>query len=87
MNDPNGNVSTCNSTNLFFIKENKVLTSKGKYCLNGITRGKAIIFVIQIIFHCQKKILLLMILWIVMKLLLQELLLESFQSQKLKIEI
>ncbi len=42
MNDPNGNVSTCNSTNLFFIKENKVLTSKGKYCLNGITRGKAI---------------------------------------------
>ena len=42
MNDPNGNVSTCNSTNLFFVKENKVLTSKGKYCLNGITRGKAI---------------------------------------------
>ena len=42
MNDPNGNVSTCNSTNLFFIKENKVLTSKGEYCLNGITRGKAI---------------------------------------------
>ena len=42
MNDPNGNVSTCNSTNLFFVKENKVLTSKGEYCLNGITRGKAI---------------------------------------------
>tara|TARA_X000000368_G_scaffold47532_1_gene33964 strand:- start:1724 stop:2629 length:906 start_codon:yes stop_codon:yes gene_type:complete len=42
MNDPEGNISTCNSTNLFFIKENKVLTSKGKYCLNGITRGKAI---------------------------------------------
>jgi branched-chain amino acid aminotransferase len=42
MNDPNGNVSTCNSTNLFFIKENRVLTSKGKYCLNGITRAKAI---------------------------------------------
>ena len=42
MNDPNGNISTCNSTNLFFIKENEVLTSKGKYCLNGITRGKAI---------------------------------------------
>ena len=42
MNDPNGNISTCNSTNLFFIKENKVLTSKGKYCLNGITREKAI---------------------------------------------
>jgi len=42
MNDPNGNISTCNSTNLFFIKENIVLTSKGEYCLNGITRGKAI---------------------------------------------
>ena len=42
MNDPNGNVSTCNSTNLFFIKSRKVLTSRGKYCLNGITRGKAI---------------------------------------------
>ena len=42
MNDPEGNISTCNSTNLFFIKENKVMTSKGKYCLNGITRGKAI---------------------------------------------
>ena len=42
MNDPKGNISTCNSTNLFFVKENKVLTSKGEYCLNGITRGKAI---------------------------------------------
>ncbi|MED5475633.1 MAG: aminotransferase class IV [Candidatus Neomarinimicrobiota bacterium] len=42
MNDPYGNISTCNSTNLFFVKENKVLTSKGEYCLNGITRGKAI---------------------------------------------
>ena len=43
MNDINGNVSTCNSTNLFFIKNDKVLTSTGKYCLNGITRGKAIL--------------------------------------------
>lgn len=42
MNDINGNISTCNSTNLFFIKNNKVLTSNGKYCLNGITRSKAI---------------------------------------------
>ena len=42
MNDINGNISTCNSTNLFFIKENKVITSTGEYCLNGITRGKAI---------------------------------------------
>ncbi|MFL2501034.1 MAG: aminotransferase class IV [Candidatus Neomarinimicrobiota bacterium] len=42
MNDMNGNISTCNSTNLFFIKNEKVLTSSGEYCLNGITRGKAI---------------------------------------------
>ena len=42
MNDMNGNISTCNSTNLFFIVKNTVLTSKGKYCLNGITRKKAI---------------------------------------------
>ena len=42
MNDINGNISTCNSTNLFFIKNGKVLTSNGDYCLNGITRGKAI---------------------------------------------
>jgi len=43
MNDMNGNISTCNSTNLFFIKDNTVFTSTGKYCLNGITRGKAIL--------------------------------------------
>jgi len=42
MNDPNGNISTCNSTNLFFIKNEQVITSTGKYCLNGITRAKAI---------------------------------------------
>ena len=42
MNDLNGNISTCNSTNLFFIKKNSVWTSTGKYCLNGITRGKTI---------------------------------------------
>ena len=42
MNDLHGNISTCNSTNLFFIKNNSVLTSKGEYCLNGITRSKVI---------------------------------------------
>ena len=42
MNDMYGNISTCNSTNLFFINNEEVWTSKGKYCLNGITRGKAI---------------------------------------------
>ena len=43
MNDPNGNISTCNSTNLFFIKNRQVITSTGQYCLNGITREKAIL--------------------------------------------
>jgi len=42
MNDIHGNISTCNSTNLFFIKGDKVLTSTGEYCLNGITREKTI---------------------------------------------
>ncbi len=42
MNDINGNISTCNSTNLFFINDNKVITSTGDHCLNGITRGKII---------------------------------------------
>ena len=42
MDDINGNVSTCNSTNLFFIKNKQVITSTGQYCLNGVTRGKVI---------------------------------------------
>ena len=41
-NDMHGFISTCNSTNLFFIKNNEIITSKGKYCLNGITRSKTI---------------------------------------------
>ena len=43
MKDMNGNISTCNSTNLFFIKNDVVFTSTGEYCLNGITRGKSIL--------------------------------------------
>ena len=42
MNDMHGFISTCNSTNLFFVKNAKIITSTGKYCLNGITRSKAI---------------------------------------------
>jgi len=42
MNDLHSFVSTCNSTNLFFIKNEEVITSTGKYCLNGITRSKTI---------------------------------------------
>ena len=42
MLDPNGFVSTCNSTNLFIVKNNEVWTSTGEYCLPGITRGNII---------------------------------------------
>ena len=42
MLDINGNVSTCNSTNFFIIKNQEVITSRGNYCLNGVTRAKII---------------------------------------------
>jgi branched-chain amino acid aminotransferase len=39
MLDPYGFVSSCNATNLFFVKKGEVLTSKGAYCFNGVTRA------------------------------------------------
>ena len=42
MLDINGNVSTCNSTNFFIIRKGEVWTSKGLYCLPGITRKMVI---------------------------------------------
>ena len=42
MLDPNGFVSTCNSTNFFIIKDNEIWTSTGQYCLNGVTRKSVI---------------------------------------------
>ena len=42
MLDPNGFISTCNSTNFFIITNNEVWTSTGEYCLNGVTRGSII---------------------------------------------
>ncbi len=42
MLDANGFVATCNSTNFFIVKNRKVITSTGKYCMNGITRQKVI---------------------------------------------
>ncbi len=42
MLDLDGNVSTCNSTNFFIVKDDEVWTSTGMYCLNGITRGNII---------------------------------------------
>jgi len=42
MLDPQGFVSTCNSTNFFIVRNEQVWTSTGQYCLNGITRGNII---------------------------------------------
>ena len=42
MLDPNGNVSTCNSTNLFIVRNTEVWTSTGEYCLPGVTRSNII---------------------------------------------
>ncbi len=42
MLDINGNVATCNSTNLFIIKNQEVWTSTSEYCLPGITRKNII---------------------------------------------
>jgi branched-chain amino acid aminotransferase len=42
MLDPNGFVSSCNATNFFFVKNNEVLTSTGKFCFNGVTRANVI---------------------------------------------
>ena len=42
MLDPEGFVSTCNSTNFFIVRKGEVWTSTGKYCLNGVTRGHVI---------------------------------------------
>ena len=42
MLDPDGYVSTCNSTNFFLIKNTEVWTSNGQHCLNGVTRHSVI---------------------------------------------
>ncbi len=42
MHDINGNIATNNSTHFFFIKDNKVYTSAGNYCVKGITRKNVI---------------------------------------------
>jgi len=42
MLDPNGFVSTCNSTNFFIVRKGEVWTSTGEYCLHGVTRQSII---------------------------------------------
>ena len=39
MLDPHGFVATCNSTHFFIVKNNRVVTSSGQYCIDGVTRG------------------------------------------------
>ena len=46
MLDIYGNVSTCNSTNFFIVKNGEVWTSTGEFCLPGVTR-KAVIDICQ----------------------------------------
>jgi len=42
MFDINGNIATNNSTHFFYIKNNIVITSTGKFCVKGITRKNII---------------------------------------------
>src|SRR5258706_12344627 len=39
---PHGFVSSCNATNFFFVNHGVVMTSRGEFCFNGITRGNVI---------------------------------------------
>jgi branched-chain amino acid aminotransferase len=42
MLDPHGFVSSCNATNLFWVKDGEVRTSTGAYCFNGVTRRNVV---------------------------------------------
>jgi len=42
MLDPAGFVSSCNATNLFWVRDGEVRTSRGDYCFNGVTRANVI---------------------------------------------
>ena len=42
MLDPAGFVASCNATNLFWVKQGTVFTSRDQYCFNGITRSNII---------------------------------------------
>jgi branched-chain amino acid aminotransferase len=42
MLDPHGFVSSCNATNFFFVSQGIVMSSKGDFCFNGVTRANVI---------------------------------------------
>jgi branched-chain amino acid aminotransferase len=42
MLDPHGFVNTTNSCNFFIVRQGRVITSTGDYCMNGITRANVL---------------------------------------------
>lgn len=42
MLDPGDHVSSCNATNLFWVRDGAVRSSSGAFCFNGVTRGNVI---------------------------------------------
>jgi branched-chain amino acid aminotransferase len=42
MLDPHGFVSSCNATNFFIVRGDKVTTSRGDFCFHGVTRANVI---------------------------------------------
>lgn len=42
MLDPHGFISSCNATNLFWVRRGQVFTSTGDYCFHGVTRANVI---------------------------------------------
>jgi len=55
MLDPDGFVATCNSTHFFIVRDGAVLTSDGRYCLGGITRGHVISLCRELGIECREK--------------------------------
>lgn len=55
MLDPHGFVATCNATNFFVVKNRQVMSSTGKYCMNGITRQKVIDICHRLEIPCEEK--------------------------------
>lgn len=55
MLDREGNVSTCNATNFFMVKDGAVVTSTGDACFHGITRANVIEICAREGITCQQK--------------------------------
>jgi len=55
MLDPDGFVATCNSTHFFIVRYGVVMTSDGRYCLGGITRGHVISLCRELGIECREK--------------------------------